>query len=212
MSRRGRRPGRQLTLGLAGVLGVGAALLVGCGTKSKLIPAQNASQLTTDFDLVASAVAAGNCGPTLTTALDQTRTDLAALPPTIDPRLASAIQAGAAKLTARATVECAQQTTTTSTTPTNTTPTTTNTTPTNTSPTTTNTTPTNTTPTTTNTTPTTTPTTTTPTDTTPTTTGPVPDNGGGTPAPGAGSTGAASGGTSGGTSGASGGTPGGGGA
>ena len=199
---RGRRPGRPLTLGLAGVLGACAALLVGCGTSSKLIPAQNASQLTTDFDLVAAAVSAGNCGQTLTTALDQTRTDLSALPPTIDPRLASALQAGAAKLTSRATVECVQQQTTTiATTPTTTTPTTTATTPTTTTPTTTTTTPTTTTPT------TTTPTTTTPTDTTPTTTTPAPDNGGGTPAPGdgGGSTGTA-------TGGASGGTPGGGGA
>ena len=194
MSRRGRWPGRQLKLGLAGILGVGAALLVACGGSSKLIPAQNASQLTTDFDLVASAVAAGNCGQTLTTALDQTRTDLAALPPTIDPRLASALQAGAAKLTSRAAVECTQQQTTTTPTTTTTTPTTT--TPTTTT-TTTNTTPTTTTPTTTTPT-TTTPTTTTPTDTTSTSTTTTPDNGGGTPAPSGGSAGNTAGGTPGG--------------
>jgi hypothetical protein len=178
------------------VLGVGAALLVACGGTTKLIPAQNASQLTTDFDLVASAVAAGHCGPTLTTAIAQTRSDLASLPTTIDPRLASALQAGARTLTQRAQVECTQQSTTT--TPTTTTPTTT--TPTTTTPTTT--TPTTTTPTITLTTPTTTtPTTTTPTDTTTTgstPTTPVPDNGGGTPAPN-GSTGGPAGGTAGGT-------------
>jgi hypothetical protein len=174
---------RALGLGLAGLLGVGAALLVGCGSNAKLIPAQNASQLTTDFDLVASAVAAGHCGPTLTTAIAQTRTDLASLPSTIDPRLASALQAGARTLTDRAAVECTQQSTTTATTPTTTTPTTATSTSPNTTPTTT--TPTTTTPTTstpTTSTPTTsTPTVTTPPDTTPTT--PLPDNGGGTPAP-----------------------------
>jgi hypothetical protein len=182
--------GRPLQLALSGVLGAGAALLVACGSSSSLIPADNASRLNSDFDAVAAAVANGSCDQALKTAVAQTGSDLAALPPTVDPRLASALQDGVRTLTTRAAVECTPQTTTTQTN-TNTTPVTT-TTDTNTNPTT-NTTPTDTTTTQTNT--TTTPTTTTPTDTqtgttttpppttTPTTTGPAPDNGGGTPAP-----------------------------
>jgi hypothetical protein len=174
---------RPLQLGLAGALGVGAAVLVSCGGSSKLIPAQNATQLKADFDAVAAAVASGGCNQDLKTIVAQTRRDLASLPPTLDPSLARTLGSGVNTLASRATVECKSQTTQTTPTNTNTSPTTN----TNTAPTT------NTTTTTTPTTPTTTSTTpTTPTDTTPTTptdTGPattpttVPNIGGGTPAP-----------------------------
>ncbi len=184
MTRLGALPVRPLPLALSGVLGVGAALLVACGGSSKLIPAQNASQLRSDFDAVAAAVGAGSCDTALKSAVAATGTDIAALPSTVDPRLTASLQSGVRTLTTRAATECKQQSTT-STTTTDTTPTVTQTTPTqtNTTPTQTNTTPTqtNTTPTQTN----TTPTDTTPTDTTPTgaTVPIVPDNGGGTPAP-----------------------------
>jgi hypothetical protein len=185
VTRRGALPVRPLPLALSGVLGVGAALVVACGGGSKLLPAQNASQLRSDFDAVAAAVSTGSCDTALKSAVAATGTDIAALPSTVDPRLTASLQSGVRTLTNRAAVECKQQSTTSTTTTTDTTPTVTQTTQTqtNTTPTQTSTTQTqtNTTPTQTN----TTPTDTTPTDTTPTgaTVPIVPDNGGGTPAP-----------------------------
>ncbi|MEA2302289.1 MAG: hypothetical protein QOE44_2824 [Solirubrobacteraceae bacterium] len=183
-----RPPGRPLGLGLAGVLGVGAALLVGCGgTNSHLIPGGSANQLKSDFDAVASAVAGGSCDQGLTDAVAQARRDLDALPSTLDPRLSSALHSGIGTLSYRAHTDCKSQTTTTTpTTPTSTAPTTptTPTTSTNTAPTTPSTPTTQTTTTPTDTTPTdTTSTDTTPSTTSGTTNGPIPDNGGGTPAP-----------------------------
>lgn len=194
MTRRGGSPRlRPLQIGFAGALGIGAALLVACGGSAKLIPAGNASQLKADFDAVATEVATGSCAAGLQAAVARTQTDLEALPATLDPRLAAALQTGFRTLTSRAGSECKPQktsTTPTNTTPTNTTPTNTNT---NTNTTNTNT-QTNTTPTNTNTDTNTTPTDTTPTDTntTPTDTNTtstdststvVPGTGGGTPAP-----------------------------
>jgi hypothetical protein len=162
-----------LRLMLATVLGVAAALLVACGSSSKLIPPGNAGPLQNDFDAVASAVNSGDC-TAANDALSRAQSDVGQLPSSVDPLLVRNIEQGLRLLEQRTRAQCRQQTQST--------PTNTNTTPTNTN---TNTTPTNTTP---KTTPTTTPTNTntTPTPkTTPSTTptGPVPDNGGGTPAP-----------------------------
>ncbi len=181
-------PGQRVRLGLAGALGVGAALLVACGTSgsSALLTRSNADQLKADFDAVQSAVTSGGCGQNVKNAVAQARNDLAALPATLDPNLRKALADGVNTLGSRAPIECQQQTTqTTVTTNTNTntttsTPTTNTNTTTSTPTTTTNTTTTNTT--TTDTTPTGTGTTPTQTDTGPTTT-PTTAPGGGTPAP-----------------------------
>jgi hypothetical protein len=189
---RGRRSARRrgsLRLGLAGMLGVGAALLVACGSSSSsLIPAANAGPLQSDFDAIQSSVQSGDCTETKSE-VQKTQADLAALPGTINPQLLETLTTGVQTLAARAATECKQpattnttttgqtstptQTQTTTDTNTNTTPTNTNTQPTdtNTQPTDTNT---DTQPTDTNTSPTTVPQTT------------VPDTGvGGTQAPGA---------------------------
>lgn len=188
MTRRGGSRCRTVQLGLAGILGAGAALLVACGSNSALIPASNASQLKSDVDAVATEVSNGNCGAGVASAVTAVRSDLAALPATVDPRLLSALRTAVGTLSARAASECKPHTTSTGTTGTLSTPTNTNTGTTNTNTVTTNT---NTTTTNTNTntdtTPTdttttdTTPSPTTPTDTTPTSTAPA--TGGGTPAP-----------------------------
>jgi cytoskeletal protein RodZ len=159
---------------LAGLLGVGGALLVSCGSSgASLIPVANAGPLKSDFEEVARAAQNGNgsCAATEAAILKTTQ-DYAALPASVDGGLRSRLQEGIANLRERARAQCAETlgastptTTTTKSTPTTTTPTTT--------------TSTTTTPT------TTTSTTTTPTGTTttPTTTG----SGGGTVAPGEGS-------------------------
>ncbi|MGI8803565.1 MAG: hypothetical protein ACR2KV_15610 [Solirubrobacteraceae bacterium] len=123
-----RRP--PLPLVLAGALGVGAALLVACGASSTaLIPAGNAGQLKSDF----GAVAGASCGQALTDAVAQTRSDLAALPATLDARLRQSLENGVRTLTTRAPAQCTQSTpTNTTTTNTNTNTTTTSSTPTNT--------------------------------------------------------------------------------
>jgi len=150
------------------VLGLTAALLVGCGSSShRLIPVAAAGPLTGDVEAVERAAESGNGNCTATeAAILKTEQDLAALPSTLDPGLRNTLHQGIANLRTRALALCAQPLTqtVTTTTPKTTTPRTTPaTTPT--------TTPTTTTP--------TTPTTTTP--TTPTTT--TPGSGGGTPAP-----------------------------
>jgi hypothetical protein len=149
----------------ASVLGVGAALLVSCGSSGKgLIPSGNAGPLQSDFEAVARAAQNGN-GHCATTeaAIARTESDFGALPATVDQGLRSRLREGITNLRTHALEVCAQplpQATVTTTTPRTTTSTqTTTTTPTVTQ---------------------TTPTQTTPTTSTPTTTSP----GGGTPAPG----------------------------
>jgi hypothetical protein len=130
-----------IRLGLASALGVGAALLVACGSNSSaLIPAASAGPLQSDFEAVASSVAAGDC-PDTRTEVQKTQADLAALPGTINPQLLQTLTTGVQTLAARAGTECkqnagaattttGQDTTTTQTEPTTTTDT--QTTPTNT--------------------------------------------------------------------------------
>jgi len=156
---------------LAGLLGVGGALLVSCGSSgASLIPTANAGPLKSDFEEVARAAQSGNgsCAATEAAILKTTQ-DYGALPASVDPGLRSRLQEGIKNLREGARAQCAE-TLQTSTPATTSTPTTTTTT-----------TPTTTTSTTTTPT-TTTSTTTTPTGTTttPTTTG----SGGGTVAPG----------------------------
>ena len=155
---------RALPYLLALVLGVAAALAVGCGSRSNLIPSSDAQALKNDLAQVKQAVGGGDCGAA-EAALSRARRDALALPPTVDRRLRRRINQFIAALAQSVPRDC-QNPTTTDTTPTDTTPTTTETTPTTTA----------TTPTTTETTPTTT-TPTTPTDTTPPTTDTTPSDG-----------------------------------
>jgi hypothetical protein len=105
-----------LRLGLASVLGVGAALLVACGSgTSALIPAGSAGPLQSDFDAVQSSVAAGDC-PDTKTEVQKTQDDLAALPGTVNPQLLQTLTTGVQTLAARATTECRQNATTPTTT------------------------------------------------------------------------------------------------
>jgi len=156
---------------LAGVLGIAAALLVGCGSSSgKLIPVADAGPLQSDFETVAQAAEAGNgsCAAT-EAALATTEQDFNALPAAVDAGLRQTLRQGIENLRSHALALCAQplaQATTTSTTPKTTPSTTTTSTPTTTTPT------------------TTTETTTTPTP--PTETSTTPGAGGGTAAPGVG--------------------------
>jgi cell division septation protein DedD len=149
---------------VASVLGVGAALLVSCGTSGKgLIPTGNAGPLQSDFEAVARDAQNGNGRCTATeAAIAKTEQDFGALPAMVDAGLRSRLREGITNLRTHALEVCAQplpQATVTTTAPRTTTSTqTTSTTPTVTQ---------------------TTPTQTAPTTSTPTTTGP-----GGTPAPG----------------------------
>lgn len=147
------------------LLGIGAALLVSCGTTGKgLIPTGNAGPLQSDFEAVARDAQNGNgrCATT-ETAIARTEQDFGALPATVDAGLRSRLREGITNLRTRALDVCAQplpQATVTTTAPrTSTSTQTTSTTPTV---------------------PQTTPTQTAPTTSTQTATGP----GGGTPAPG----------------------------
>jgi hypothetical protein len=167
---------RALTLLAAAVLGVTASLLVACGDRSHLIPANDAGDLEAALDQVAAATSAGDCA-TARAAVDRASGVLAKLPDGVDRRLRARLRSGIANLRARVPAQCAQAATSTRTQ--TTTQTQTQTTETQTTPTTTETTTTETTPTTTDTTPTTTETTPTTTDTTPTTPT-TPDDSGGT--------------------------------
>jgi hypothetical protein len=159
---------------LAGLLGVGGALLVSCGSSgASLIPVANAGPLKSDFEEVARAAQNGNgsCAATEAAILKTTQ-DYAALPASVDSGLRNTLNQGITNLRERAQEQCRQSLQSSTATSTATKSTTSTTTPTTTTSTTT-------TPT------TTTSTTTTPTGTTttPTTTG----TGGGTVAPGEGS-------------------------
>ena len=136
------------------ILGVAAALAVGCADRSHLIPPDRAAGLKGVLEQARQAVDSGNCSAAAA-AVRQARTQAATLPSSVDSRLRRRIRQGIENVAATFPRDCAanQKPTTTETTPTtttDTTPTTTETTPT---------TPTDTTPTTTETTPTTTDTT-----------------------------------------------------
>jgi hypothetical protein len=164
-----------LRFALAALLGVGAALLVACGSSGGgLIPAGNAGPLQHDFDRVAQLAQEGDGSCTATeAAIHKTESDFEKLPSTINSGLHERLEQGIENLNSRARALCAEPlasatgttgtSTSTATTPPPTTTAKTETTPT---------TPAQTTP-------------TTPTGTTPSTTT-TPDNEGGTPAPGPG--------------------------
>ncbi|HWI70695.1 MAG TPA: hypothetical protein VNT55_01975 [Baekduia sp.] len=173
-----RAPLPHLVALLCGVL---AALAVGCGDRSNLIPQSRADDLTQQLADIKAAIDQGECDG-LATKVKAFHDDATSLSSSVDASLRRRINEGVAALQDTAAQDCATnaaETTTTDTTPDTTT---TETTPTETTTTATTTVPTTTTPT------TTTPTTTTPTttETTPTTeTGTVPETGGVTPDEGA---------------------------
>jgi hypothetical protein len=104
----------------AGLLGVGAAILVSCGSSGKgLIPLANAGPLQSDFQAVLQAAQEGNGNCAATEAqIAKTERDLAALPSSVNGGLRGRLAEGVTNLSARARVLCAQpgaQTTTTTT-------------------------------------------------------------------------------------------------
>jgi hypothetical protein len=155
---------------LALVLGIAAAVAVGCGgSNDHLIPTDDAARLKDRIAAVQDAIDAGDC-PRAEAAVNQAIVSARLLPATVDRRLRARINQGLRALRERVPTACrAAQTETV------TVPTVTETTPAQTTPTTTATTPTQTTPT------TTTPTT--PTTTTPAQTVTTPSDSGGTGAP-----------------------------
>jgi hypothetical protein len=106
----------------AGLLGVGAAVLVSCGSSGKgLIPLAYAGPLQSDFQAVLQAAGEGdgNCAAT-EVKIRKTEHDLQALPSTVDGGLRGRLAEGVANLAVRARAMCTQPltplTTTTSTT------------------------------------------------------------------------------------------------
>jgi hypothetical protein len=107
----------------AALLGVGAAVLVSCGSSGKgLIPLANAGPLQSDFQAVLEAAQEGNGNCAATEAqIRKTERDLAALPSSVDGGLRGRLAEGVTNLSARARVLCAQPLTQTTTTTTETT-------------------------------------------------------------------------------------------
>ncbi len=123
----------------AALLGVGAAVLVACGSSGKgLIPTANAGPLQSDFQAVVRAAQEGNGDCSATEAkIRKTEDDLHRLPASVDGGLRGRLEEGVENLASRARVLCSQpltQTATTATTPTTTTPPPAATTPTTTAP------------------------------------------------------------------------------
>ena len=119
---RARIPAALPRLLIAGLLGIGAALLVSCGTSGKgLIPTGNAGPLQSDFEAVARDAQNGNgrCAAT-EAAIAKTEQDFGTLPATVDAGLRSRLREGITNLRTRALEVCAQplpQATVTTTTP-----------------------------------------------------------------------------------------------
>jgi hypothetical protein len=164
--------GRALPHLLALLLGVAAALVVGCGDRSNLIPCDAANDIKDQLATVQQAVDSGDCAAALA-AIDRASARYQELPSSVDERLKKRIGDGIRALRRTAPTDCQNAKTQTETTQTETTPTVTETVPTVTETTPTETVPPATTPT------ETTPTETVPSETTPQTTSTTPN--GGTP-------------------------------
>jgi hypothetical protein len=97
-------------LAAAALLGVGAALLVSCGTSgSGLIPADSAGPLEGDFQAVAQAAREGDGDCTATEAAVHTmESDFHKLPTTVDAGLRGRLEEGVTHLSAHALTLCAQ--------------------------------------------------------------------------------------------------------
>jgi hypothetical protein len=100
----------RLRLVPACLLGVGAAVLVSCGSSSKgLIPLGYAGPLQSDFQAVLQAAQEGDGNCTATEAkIRETEHDLQALPSSVDSGLRGRLAEGVANLSVRARVLCTQ--------------------------------------------------------------------------------------------------------
>lgn len=96
------------------LLGVGAALMAGCGDRSKLIPAGDAGQVKQQLSAVRSAVADGNCGQA-SAAVSRAQSTVTNLTG-VDRRLKERLASGLDKLASRASSECEDAASTPSTT------------------------------------------------------------------------------------------------
>lgn len=102
--------------------GAAAALAVGCGNRSHLIPASDASSLKDQLAAIQQAVAAGDC-TAARDALDHASTAAHGLPRSVDRRLRQRIHLGIAQLRQDVPVDCQQAQTATVDTTTTTVPT-----------------------------------------------------------------------------------------
>lgn len=88
------------------LLGVGAAVMAGCGDRGNLIPSSNASSLTSELSAVKSAVSERDCGK-VEAAISRARSAVDNLPDGVDTRLKSRLKGGLGKLSASANSSCA---------------------------------------------------------------------------------------------------------
>jgi hypothetical protein len=121
--------GRALPHLLALLLGVAAALVIGCGDRSNLIPGDAASDLKDQLATVQQAVDSGDCSAALA-AIDRASARYQQLPSSVDQRLKTRIGDGIRALRRTAPTDCRNAKTETETTETETTPTVTETVPT----------------------------------------------------------------------------------
>jgi hypothetical protein len=96
---------------LAGGLGFAVSLLVACGGGGGLLDSGQAGSLSGDLDQVASLVGAGNC-PGASQAVSTLRSDIAALPATINTTIRSSLLDAASTLSRQSRRDCRQVTTT----------------------------------------------------------------------------------------------------
>lgn len=94
------------------LLGVGAALLTGCGDRSKLIPASDAGDIKASLSQIRQAVDSGDCG-VAKKYVAQAQSAVQDLPASVDPRLKNRLLSGIAQLSSRSDKECATQEATT---------------------------------------------------------------------------------------------------
>ncbi|HSZ04597.1 MAG TPA: hypothetical protein VK778_05270 [Solirubrobacteraceae bacterium] len=115
--RRARAPDRAgalravLRVALAGLLGLGVALLVAAcaGSNAKLIPVADAGPLQSDFEAVAQEAEAGNGSCTTTqAAIAKTEQDFDELPSSVDAGLRNTLRQGIDNLRSHALALCAQ--------------------------------------------------------------------------------------------------------
>jgi hypothetical protein len=99
-----RRPPVRLLL--AGLLGVGSALLVACGGSGSLIPADAASTLSSDIASVQSSANSGDCTD-MQAALTSVVADYNSLPASVSPSLRSTLNMGITNLEHVAATRCA---------------------------------------------------------------------------------------------------------
>ncbi len=96
---------RALPYVCAAVLGAGAAIATGCGDRDNLLPATDASALSTDLAAIRAAADARECGPA-DSALRRARSTVSNLPDSVDARLRRRLTSGLDKLAQRADAEC----------------------------------------------------------------------------------------------------------